>query len=194
MSDDVPLGTKNRGDFSDVRFVFLDRDGVINRKAPSGAYVISWDQFELLPGVERAIADLNKAHRRVIVVTNQRGVALGRISEPDLLSIHEKLKIHLGSSEAHVDSIYYCPHDVGQCGCRKPGTGLFQRAFHDFPDARPGHSVMIGDSYSDMLAGAAMGMKTILITETRHPDGRALELANACARSLLEAVTRYLLQ
>lgn len=194
MTDDEPSGTATASDFSNVRFVFLDRDGVVNRKAPSGAYVISWDQFEILPGVESAIADLNQTHRRVIVVTNQRGVALGRMSESDLRAVHEGLKIYLGSHEAHLDAIYYCPHDVGQCGCRKPATGLFQRAFTDFPDARAGNSAMIGDSYSDMLAGATMGMKTILITDSAHADIRAVELANACARSLREAVAKYLLQ
>lgn len=194
MTDDVPSGTEIQGDFSSVRFVFLDRDGVINRKAPSGAYVRSWDQFEILPGAERAIASLNQAHRKVILVTNQRGVALGRMSESDLLSIHERLKTQLGSCEAHLDSIYYCPHDIGECQCRKPAVGLFQRAFKDFPEGRPGNSVMVGDSYSDMLAGATMGMKTILLTEMTHPDVRALELANACARSLLEAVSSYLLK
>jgi len=194
MTDDVPSGTASPDDFSDVRFVFLDRDGVINRKAPSGAYVVSWEQFEILPGVNRAIACLNQAQRKVIVVTNQRGVALGRMSESDLMSLHEKLNIHLASYDAHLDSIYYCPHDVGGCQCRKPAIGLFQQAFNDFPDARPGNSVMLGDSYSDMLAGVTAGMKTILITEMAHPDVRALGLANARARSLLEAVSKYLLK
>ena len=66
--------------YSNIQFVFLDRDGVINRKAPYGAYVNSCDEFETLPGVEQAIASLNRLHCKVIVVTNQRGVALGRIT------------------------------------------------------------------------------------------------------------------
>ena len=181
------------GDFGAVRFVFLDRDGVINRNPPDGNYVTSWSDFEVLPGAERAIALLNQSSRKVLVVTNQRGIALGRLSEAGLHTIHENLQRHLGSWGAHVDSIYYCQHDVGQCKCRKPGTGLFEQAFHEFPAASPENSVMIGDSDSDILAGASLGMKTILITD--KPDARQ-DLAvvpSATGRSLLEAVETYLL-
>ena len=179
-------------DFGSVRFVFLDRDGVINRKPPDGNYVTAWSDFEVLPGAERAIALLNQSSRKVLVVTNQRGIALGRLSEAGLHTIHENLHRHLGSWGAHVDSIYYCQHDVGQCKCRKPGTGLFEQAFHEFPAASPANSVMIGDSDSDILAGASLGMKTILITD--KPDARQglTVLPNATGRSLLEVVETYL--
>ena len=186
------MAEKKATDFSSVNFVFLDRDGVINRKAPEGAYVTSWDDFELLPGVERAVASLNQSQRKVIVVTNQRAVALGLVSESELLTIHEHLKAHLLSFGAHIDAIYYCPHDLGQCNCRKPETGLFKRAFSEWSDACPENSVMIGDSYSDMLAGASMRMKTILIHDEMHSDCRLLDLANASAPSLFEAVESYL--
>jgi D-glycero-D-manno-heptose 1,7-bisphosphate phosphatase len=186
----MPEGTTV--DFHRIRFVFLDRDGIINRKAPSGAYVTSWEEFHIIPGVEQAIASLNQTRRKVMVVTNQRAIALGKISESELLSIHEKLASHLRSFEARIDAIYYCPHDIGQCDCRKPKTGLFQRAFGDYHEASSANSVMIGDSYSDMKAGASMGMKTILITDGSPADSAALELADASARSLLEAVESYL--
>jgi D-glycero-D-manno-heptose 1,7-bisphosphate phosphatase len=95
----------------------------------------------------------------VIVVTNQRGIALGLLSEADVRSVHEKLQSHLAAYGAHLDAIYFCPHDNGECNCRKPGTGMFELAFRDFPGASPDNSVMIGDSASDILAGAGMGMK-----------------------------------
>jgi D-glycero-D-manno-heptose 1,7-bisphosphate phosphatase len=180
-------------DFSNVNTVFIDRDGVINRKAPNGAFVTSWDEFEMLPGVEPAIASLNRTQRAVIVVTNQRAIALGRMSELELIAIHEKLKARLEGYGARLDSIYYCPHDVGECSCRKPATGLFDRAFREFPGACPENSVMIGDSYSDMLAGARMGMRTIFIAEGSNSDSCSLELADASANSLAEAVQAYLL-
>jgi len=179
-------------DFLSVKFVFLDRDGVINRKVQEGSYCTSWQTIAMIPGAERAIALLNQTSRKVIIVTNQRGIALGHLSEPDLLSIHENLRLHLGSFGAHIDSIYYCPHDLGQCNCRKPGTGLFERAFRDYPDARPEASVMIGDSDSDVIAGASMGMKTILITEGPYPGPCTIGRPTALARSLLEAVETYL--
>jgi D-glycero-D-manno-heptose 1,7-bisphosphate phosphatase len=182
----------NASDFARVKFVFLDRDGVINRKPPESQYVTSCDEFEVLPGVERAIALLNQTFRKVIVVTNQRGIALNRYSEGDLLSIHNMLRVRLASFGAHIDSIYHCPHDVGECSCRKPKTGLFERAFQDFPEATPENSVMIGDSDSDILAGASLGMKTILITEKGEPhEGRTVP-PSAFGRSLLDVVETYL--
>jgi HAD superfamily hydrolase (TIGR01662 family) len=89
-----------------------------------GNYVTSWRQFEMLSGVERAIAPLNQASRKVIVVTNQPGIALRRLSEPDLLSIYGTIQVYLETSGAHIDSVYYCPHDYGQCSCRKAGDRL----------------------------------------------------------------------
>ncbi len=192
MSRNRSSATGTTTGFSGVKFVFLDRDGVINRKPSNGEYVTSWEKVQMLPGAERAIALLNQASRKVIVVTNQRGIALGRLSESDLLSIHENLRIHLGSFGAHIDAIYFCPHDHGQCGCRKPGTGLFERAFLDFPGARPENSVMIGDSDSDIVAGTRVGMKTILITQPRN-SGKGLTMrATASGRSLLEVVETHL--
>lgn len=179
-------------DFSTIKFVFLDRDGVINRNASDGAYVTSWEEMQLLPGVEQAIAQLNQASRIVIVVTNQRGVALGRLSESQLQSIHEKLTSHLGSFGARIDAIYYCPHNVEQCNCRKPKTGLFDRAFHDFPGATGENSVVIGDSDSDIVAGESLGMKTILIRGLANSTEALRVQPSASGSSLLEVVEKYL--
>lgn len=181
--------------FANVRFVFLDRDGVLNRKA-GGGYVTSWAQVEMLPGVEEAIARLNRSGRRTIVVTNQRGIARGLFSESDLHALHHSLRQHLAAHDAHLDGIYYCPHDHGQCRCRKPEPGLFEQAFRDFPDATAGNSVMVGDSLSDIQAASGLGMRSILLAdpeETQSPDTvRAAALATDSAGSLLEFVKRYL--
>ena len=75
-----------------IAFVFLDRDGVLNRSLPDGRFITRWEEFELLPGVADAIAQLNRSGRKVIVVTNQRCVALGLCSEADLLTLHERLR------------------------------------------------------------------------------------------------------
>jgi D-glycero-D-manno-heptose 1,7-bisphosphate phosphatase len=179
--------------FYTISFVFLDRDGVINRKPSDANYVTSWRDCEILPGVERAIALLNQSFRKVIVVTNQRGIALGLLSEADMVSIHQKLQSHLAAFGAHIDAIYFCPHDHGQCRCRKPGTGMFELAFRDFPGASPDNSVMIGDSGSDILAGTAIGMRTILIAEDPNcPEGLTVH-PSASGQSLLEVVESYLL-
>ena len=182
--------------FENIRYVFLDREGILNLKPPEGQYVAGWEQFQILPGVEQAVAGLNQVGCIVIVVTNQRGVALGHTTRADVDEIHERLRQHLAKYGAHLDAIYVCPHDIGQCHCRKPDIGLFEQAFSDFPGARPDNSVMIGDSLSDIEAGTRLGMATIFVPgdpSTQKPGAeRAAQFATATATSLLDCVQRHL--
>lgn len=183
--------------FAQVKCVFLDRDGVINRKPPEGEYISRWENFELLPGVEEAIAALNHSGRTVLVVTNQRGIALHRYSQDDVHKLHQQLQSHLSRHEAHIDAFYICPHDEGQCHCRKPKTGLFEQALLDYPEANPEHSVVIGDSLSDVEAARKFGAPAIFISgapETQKPGAaKASSLATASCNSLLEVVRTLLL-
>ncbi len=137
--------------------IFLDRDGVINEKMPEGEYVSSPEEFRLLPGAVEAIRRLNDAGYLVLVVTNQRGIARGELTEADLTAIHEKLTTALHAAGAHLDGIYVCPHEKGSCDCRKPKPGLLLQAKADFPQIDFSQSVMIGDSESDIQAGQAVG-------------------------------------
>ena len=182
--------------FDKIDFVFLDREGVLDRKPPEGQYVTRWEQFELLPGVEEAIARLNRSGHKVILVTNQRCVALGLCGEADVRDVHDKLCAHLAQHGARLDAIYFCPHDKNQCNCRKPATGMFEQAFRDRPGSSPANSVMVGDSLSDIEAGERLGMRTIFIQgdPERQKAGadRAAALATATSASLLECVDRYL--
>src|ERR1700746_3697064 len=109
--------------FANIQYVFLDPDGAINRKLPEGDSVSSWHRFEFLPGAEEAIAKLNRSGRSVIVVTNQRGIALGYYTKADVTGLHEQLQRHLAQSGAQVDAFYFCPHDKNECDCRKPKIG-----------------------------------------------------------------------
>jgi len=176
--------------------VFLDRDGVLNRKLPEDAYVIDWAQFEWLPGAVDAIARMNRAGLTVIVVSNQRGIALGRLTDAQLELIHGKMQTYLAGQDARLDAIYYCPHDNGQCNCRKPDTGLFEQAMKDFPQVKAENSVVIGDSLSDIQAGRRLGMKTIFIegeADRQKPGAdAAAAIADAVAGNLLEAVQTHL--
>ena len=181
-------------DLSNIEYVFLDRDGVINRRPPLGQYITRCNDLVLLPGVAQAIARLNRSKRRVIIVTNQRGVALGLYSSQDVDHMHHKLQIQLAEQGAHIDAVYVCPHDAGQCSCRKPLTGLFDKAFSDFPSARASHSLMAGDSLRDIQAGIRAGMLTALILGDHEPskeDLAASELAHLTAESLPELVDAY---
>lgn len=181
-------------DFTTVKYVFLDRDGVLNRKAPPTQYITRAEDLILLPGVEEAVAALNRSGRKVVVVTNQRGIALGLYSQEDLARIHDKLRAQLAAHGAHLDGIYVCPHEAGQCDCRKPLTGLFEQAFREFPDATPEVSVMVGDSLRDIEAGVRAGMATVMITgdiSNSAEDARAVGLAGLSAPSLSDLVRQH---
>jgi D-glycero-D-manno-heptose 1,7-bisphosphate phosphatase len=175
-----------------IETVFLDRDGVLNEKMPEGRYVTSWEEFQPLPGVARAIHKLNQSGIRVIVVSNQRGVALGYISSAGVEAIHAQFQEFLRAGGAHIDAFYFCPHEKGACDCRKPKPGLFQKAIRDFPAITLETSIVVGDSLSDIHAGRNLGMATVLIAgdkENRRPEWKqAYELADASFASLAETV------
>jgi D-glycero-D-manno-heptose 1,7-bisphosphate phosphatase len=169
--------------------VLLDRDGTINVKAPEGEYVTRPDQLQLLPGAAEAIRVLNDAQVPVIIVTNQRGIARGLMTEGDLAEVHSRLRKLLQDQDARVQQIFYCPHDKGVCACRKPGTLLLQRARDYLRLVSLRHSVMIGDSPNDVLAGRAVGARTLLLSQGNTATLCGVELAD----SLLDAVQRSLL-
>jgi D-glycero-D-manno-heptose 1,7-bisphosphate phosphatase len=180
----------------ELHTVFLDRDGVINEKMPEGRYVGSWSDFRLLPGVAEAIARLNRAGLRVVVVTNQRGAALGFYTVADVEAIHASLQASLETRGARIDGFFFCPHDKGQCTCRKPLGGLFDQAVAQFPEITAQASVMIGDSLSDIEFGRRLGMLTVFIEgdlERRKAGGeKASEMADMRADSLIDAVKMLL--
>lgn len=175
-----------------LRTVFIDRDGVVNEKMPEGCYVTSWDEFRMLQGVEEAIGRLNWAGLRVVVVSNQRGIALGLYSNEDVQAIHSGLQNLLKTHGARVNGFYFCPHDKGQCTCRKPLPGMFEQAVEQFPEITAATSIMIGDTYSDIEFGRRLGMLTVLIEgdpERRKPGTEeARNLADLRFSSLIEAV------
>jgi len=171
------------------RAAFLDRDGVINRKAREGKYVTRWEEMQILPGVSDAIALLNRAGFRVIVVSNQRCVAKGLITTADLEALHRRLCEALARDGATIDAIYYCPHETQPpCRCRKPQPGMLLDAARDH-DIDLGASWMIGDSKADVEAGKSAGCNTALLA---RGERGAKEEAGTVAASLLEAVQRIL--
>lgn len=175
-----------------IRTVFLDRDGVINRKPPEGDYVKRWEEFEFLPKAPEALRLLKEAGLRLIIVTNQRGIARGLMTERDLEEIHEHMLIELARFRASVDAIYYCPHEEGMCNCRKPRDGLFRQAQRDFPDIDFASSAVIGDSLTDMEVGTKLGCWTILIADE---EARERLWGEAAARGIrIDATTSSLFE
>jgi D-glycero-D-manno-heptose 1,7-bisphosphate phosphatase len=162
--------------------VLVDRDGVLNRKAPEGEYILTPDELELLPDAAAAVRRLNECGIPVAVVTNQRAVALGRLTEHGLAAVHDELARLLAAAGAHVDALYYCPHDRDACDCRKPAPGMLTAALAEF-DIAPRHAVMIGDADSDVEAGRRAGVDTVQVGV-----GEALSAATWAARDLREAV------
>ena len=179
-------GGEDRGD------VFLDRDGVINEKMPEGKYVGSLSDFRMLPGVVESIARLHRVGIRVIVVSNQRGIALGYYRDADVVAIHQELQAKVQAAGGQIDAFYFCPHDKNECDCRKPKVGMFEQAKREFAAISGERSVMVGDSLSDMEFGAAAGMATIFVRgseHTRKPGAdRAAMAAQRTCDSLAEAV------
>jgi len=143
--------------------LFLDRDGVINMKL-DGRYVKNFEEFEFIPGAELAIANLSKIFKRILVVTNQQGIAKGIISTDDLKALHKNMLQQLKIAGGSIEKIYYCPHSVVEnCICRKPNTGMIQQAIIDFPDLENENSYLVGDSDSDIKAGKDMGLITVKV-------------------------------
>jgi histidinol-phosphate phosphatase family protein len=146
---------------------------LINRKAPPHDYIRRIGDFHFLPGAQDAIRRLNEARFLVFVVTNQRGVARGMMTLADVESIHRHMCDRLLECGAHVDEIFVCPHNEGECNCRKPGIGLFLQAEQRF-DIDKTRSWMIGDSLSDEQAGQRYGIRTIVTTSLPDAVDRIL--------------------
>ncbi len=170
--------------------VFLDRDGVINRKPHcDNDYITRWEEVEILPGVAEAIVALNRAGFYVIVVTNQRGIAKGLVTTAELESIHQRIREQLGLAGARIDAIYWCPHElIPPCGCRKPAPGMLLKAARCF-NVDLTASWMVGDSPTDVEAGKIAGCRTVrLISDARQIRGSA----DIVASSLLAAIPAIL--
>ncbi len=148
------------------RCVFLDRDGVINEKPPKGEYIRTPAEFRLLPNVPDWIRLFNALELLVVVITNQRGVALGVMGEDDLAAIHAKMTRELAVLGARVDDVFYCPHALDNCDCRKPKPGLVYRA-RDKWDIDLSCSLLLGDSDNDRDLAAACEISFLRVSHGR---------------------------
>jgi len=149
---------------ADAPVVFVDRDGTINEKGPGYGYVTEPDQFRFRAGARAGLQLLRNAGATVIVVTNQRAIALGLLTEETLDSLHDAM---LGDL---VTAVYHCPHDLGECDCRKPGTGMFEAALRDLPWISGRPTFVVGDSPCDVEAAERMGWPAFLIGSDEAPS------------------------
>ena len=145
--------------------VFVDRDGTINEES---GYLFRKEDCRFIPGALAAIVQLNKAGFRVVVITNQSGIARGYYSADDLEQLHLHMADEIAAAGGRIDGWYHCPHhpdypaDDAQCDCRKPLPGLLQRAAQELA-IDLASSWMVGDKLADITAGVAAGCQTILV-------------------------------
>lgn len=148
--------------------LFLDRDGVINKKREND-YVKTWEEFEFLPGAIEGLKELSELFGKIIIVTNQRGIAKGLFTEQDFADISAAMLDSLEEQDVRIDWIFLCPHMGTEmiCNCRKPKPGMALQAKQKFPSIRFDKSIMIGDSASDIEFGKFAGMTTVFHGEEK---------------------------
>lgn len=141
---------------------FFDRDGTINIDT---GYVHTVDEFQFIDGMPEFIKKWNDWGYKVIVVTNQAGIARGYYTEQEMHNLHEYINGELRKIGAHIDAFYFCPHHpdfTGSCHCRKPEPGMIEQAIKDW-DIDVTRSVLFGDKQSDIDAGEKCGIKGYLV-------------------------------
>ena len=152
------------------RCLFLDRDGVINAAPPQGEYIQRWQDFRLLPEVVGWIRLFKAAGYLAIVLTNQRGIALGRMTEAELVGLHERMRAELAAQGAVLDDILYCPHHEGACDCRKPLPGMVIAAQRKWSIDLE-NSLLIGDGERDRQLAERCGIPFVMVRDGRVVDG-----------------------
>lgn len=147
--------------------IFLDRDGVINIKAPKSDYIKSWHEFKFIDGSIEAMKILTDKKYQIFIISNQAGVARGIMTQDDLNSITKKMLSVLKKQGIKISGVYYCTHGWDEnCFCRKPKPGMLHKASREhFIDLSK--SLFIGDEITDKLAGEAAGIKTIIVSKKR---------------------------
>jgi D-sedoheptulose 7-phosphate isomerase len=173
---------------------FLDRDGVINRRARRHEYISSWHEFRFNDGAIPLLRGLADNGFELVVVTNQQGVGKGRVSRVALEEMHDEMSAALSREGVRLTRVLCCPHlELDQCACRKPRPGLIHRAMNEIPFLIDlAASVMIGDSPSDMLAGRAAGVGRLIFIGERNaalPDGT---IVAGSVRDVLTLIPRAL--
>lgn len=155
--------------------LFLDRDGVINVDK-DGSYIFSPDEFQFTEGGPAHFRKLSEIFGRIVIVTNQRGVGRGLMTEEALHAIHDRMRLAIEAAGGRIDEIFYCTSVTNDHPDRKPNPGMAVIAKRHFPEIDFSRSMMVGNNLSDMLFGRNAGMYTVFIKSTRpnqplpHPD------------------------
>lgn len=180
-----------------ARAVFLDRDGVVN---VDHGYVGRWEDFEFVPGAVDAMRRLHQAGWRLVVVTNQSGIARGYYTEADYEALTAQMKAELAAAGAPLAAVYHCPHHpkgsvaayARDCDCRKPAPGMILRAAQELGISLA-ESVLVGDKASDAQAARAAGVGRVVLVAEAGTLADGAELADVVAASLAVAAEKGLI-
>ena len=149
--------------------LFLDRDGVINRRIVDG-YVTSWEEFEFLPGVLEALQILAQRFKYIIIVTNQQGVGKGLMSMEEVDAIHDLMCSEIEAHGGRIDGILVCPQLASEPdNYRKPNPTMAYTAQDIYPEIDLQQGIMVGDGTTDIEFGRNAGLKTVFIGDD-NPD------------------------
>lgn len=155
--------------------LFLDRDGVINDEK-LGEYILHWNYFIFSKGVLDTFKKLSETFGRILIVTNQKGVGKGLMSQAALDTIHYEMQREIEVVGGRIDRIYFCTDLDNDSPYRKPNHGMALQARKDFPEIDFTKSIMVGNKPSDMRFGRNAGMFTVFLATTNpelpypHPD------------------------
>ena len=152
--------------FSDKPTIILDRDGVLNVKAPKADYVKNINEWKWIEGSQEALILLKKKNYRIVIVSNQAGIARGKMTENDLINIHSSINEELKKNGAEIDKFYYCPHGWDDdCLCRKPKPGMLFQAQRDF-NFDLTKTFFIGDDVRDKEASQEANSKFVMVNNS----------------------------
>jgi len=151
------------------KIAFIDRDGVINKKAPEHHYITSIDTFVFNKGIFGVLESLKKEGFEFIIITNQRGVARNLIKEETLHKIHDYMLSKFSEKNIDILDVLYCPHNNNECECRKPKPGLLEKACSKYK-IDIAQSILISDSYDDVKMGNKFGLKKSYLVPVDKPE------------------------
>ena len=145
--------------------LFIDRDGVINNEKKEH-YILNWNEFKFYDGVKQAMDIFNKKFGVIVMVTNQRGIGKGLMTEDDLSFIHQNMTKEIVVNNGRIDKIYYCTSMDNNHINRKPNAGMAHLAKQDFPAIDFSKAIMVGNKPSDMGFGRNAGIITVFVATT----------------------------
>ena len=149
-----------------MKIAYLDRDGVINKKAEEHNYITKWKDFKFLDNGLYLLENLIKLNYNIIIVTNQQGIGKKIFTTANLEDIHNKMIESLKKRGIKIKKIYHCPHLIkDNCNCRKPEIGMLKKSLVDFPQINKEKSILIGDSQTDLEAGLNFGINSFFFSD-----------------------------